>query len=361
MSERWGSGCRRFEGMSIRSNGRELALKPMISTLVDASLDACCIVDRNLRLLHANASYMRLSGLKYRDLRGKEMHGLCHERFQLGTCQEESGCVVSRAIAGRRPFRVDEVYSGNHDLCLNVVAIPLFDDAGEVYAVIEQYRDVTAESRMQRNYKQLLDYQRRQNEILKDEVGLRTRQLEETNSELQAALRRVEQLARTDGLTELYNRRHFEEIFSRELVETRHRARSLALILFDLDHFKKVNDVHGHVVGDTVLKRFAEVLVQCSRSTDIVARIGGEEFTVLLPNIGPEDAMAYCDRVRRRLAESGFMTTTSAGIAVLPFDGISKSELFESADRALYAAKAAGRNRALHASRLQPIQMSSSA
>lgn len=324
----------------------------MINMWVDASPDAACIVDRDLRLLHVNANYVRLSGLKHRELRKDHMQGLCHSHFHLESCEDEGGCVARRVFATGRPCRVDEVYSRTQSLRLIVLAVPLFDENGEVYAVIEQLRDVTAESRMQSNYKQLLDLQRRQNELLQEEVKRQTRALQATNQELQVALQRVEQLAKTDALTSLFNRRHFDEIFAREMETANRLTRELSLVIFDLDHFKRINDELGHMAGDTVLKRFADTLMQCARASDVIARVGGEEFIALLPATGTEGALAFFNRVSRALEEAGFPTTASAGTASVPHDAASQADLFAIADKALYAAKASGRARAVTAAQV---------
>ncbi len=164
----------------------------------------------------------------------------------------------------------------------------------------------------------------------------------------------VERLSVTDSLTNLANRRRFDQELSAELIRARRYGKSLSLIIFDLDHFKAINDSSGHLVGDLALAVVAEVLRQCCRETDIAARVGGEEFGLILPETKSTEAMRVAERVRGQLANTPvawegqtLFVTLSAGVIgstgkSLPTDSTS---LFRLADQALYRAKQQGRNR----------------
>ena len=158
------------------------------------------------------------------------------------------------------------------------------------------------------------------------------------------------QLADTDALTGLHNRRTFHETLSREVARAQRYGRTLALIVLDLDDFKQVNDSFGHLAGDAVLAEVGERLRSVARSADIACRIGGEEFAVILPECGLVDAEAFYQRLAtaittRPISEIGSVQF-SAGIGELRPDDDPVS-LFERADRSLYAAKGAGKNRAV--------------
>jgi diguanylate cyclase (GGDEF)-like protein len=158
------------------------------------------------------------------------------------------------------------------------------------------------------------------------------------------------QLAETDALTGLYNQRYFHETMRREVLRAQRYGRSLALIVFDLDDFKTVNDRIGHLAGDGVLSQIAESLRDASRSVDIPCRIGGDEFAVILPESGIADAKQLYERVQERLkdgapAPTGQSLRFSAGIAELEH-GDTSATLFERADAALYRAKGLGKGRA---------------
>jgi diguanylate cyclase (GGDEF)-like protein len=159
-------------------------------------------------------------------------------------------------------------------------------------------------------------------------------------------LARVQQAAVTDGLTELANRRAFDRSLDRELSRAARTDGRLSVVLLDIDHFKLLNDNHGHVVGDTVLKQIAVALRACGREYDTIARYGGEEFAAVLPGCSSGLAMQVAERLREAVQEAptDVKVTASAGVATYPYDGIDVAGLLSAADRALYASKRAGRN-----------------
>lgn len=158
-------------------------------------------------------------------------------------------------------------------------------------------------------------------------------------------------LARTDSLTGLPNRREFDERLAEELERAmRAGGRPIGLVMLDLDNFKVVNDEHGHQAGDVCLIRFGRILVDESRTSDLAARMGGEEFAVLMPEVQDRaEAVALAQRILGRVhAEFGaerFDLTVSAGVAAFPEDATSAGRLVGSADAALYEAKREGRDR----------------
>ena len=164
----------------------------------------------------------------------------------------------------------------------------------------------------------------------------------------------TEATAQIDPLTELSRRHVLDEALRRECERVRRTGGSVALVMIDLDHFKQVNDRHGHGAGDVVLARVGRVLRNCARNIDTTARFGGEEFAVLLCDSGLEGAKALTERFRRHLAElrvpvagGGTITVTaSVGIAA-GTDVVNPDALLEAADQALYSAKSAGRDRTL--------------
>jgi two-component system, cell cycle response regulator len=167
-----------------------------------------------------------------------------------------------------------------------------------------------------------------------------------------AALR---QLATRDQLTGLLNRREFDRIMAEEAERSRRFGHPLALVMVDIDHFKAVNDTHGHLAGDAVLREVAKTLTAQLRTVDRVARIGGEEFALVLVQTGRSAATEVAQRVVKAVAaspviiESGvsLRLTISAGLAVLPEDVSWLELLIGAADRSLYAAKRGGRNRVM--------------
>ncbi|MBV1856677.1 GGDEF domain-containing protein [Catellatospora tritici] len=159
-------------------------------------------------------------------------------------------------------------------------------------------------------------------------------------------------LATTDTLTGLPNRRALRASLGRNLDQARRADTALALIILDLDRFKKINDEHGHLAGDAVLRQVAQVLQREIRPTDLAARLGGEEFAVVLPDTDRDTAVAIAERLRAAVASTPaahqgevLTVTTSAGVVAYPHDGQTTATLVKRADDALYSAKRAGRNR----------------
>ncbi len=161
----------------------------------------------------------------------------------------------------------------------------------------------------------------------------------------------VETMAITDALTGVYTRRYFMERFEEEKERSKMRKAKMSFLLVDADHFKAVNDAHGHLAGDEVLRQIASVLKESVREIDIVGRYGGEEFCVVLPDTDAEGALLVAERIRKSMEgkkikayDAALRITLSIGLCTYPTDGKSAEELIDKADWALYRAKSAGRN-----------------
>ena len=168
---------------------------------------------------------------------------------------------------------------------------------------------------------------------------------------LSARSQTLEQAALTDGLTGMQNRRYFDDALREYLHEFRRIDRPVGLMILDLDHFKQVNDTHGHDVGDEVLRAVATCLRGMTRYHDVVARLGGEEFAVVTPNMDVELLARFAERIRKAIANMSIMSgnvrlkvTTSVGLAVWDHKE-SAEDFYRRADRQLYEAKKQGRNR----------------
>jgi len=190
------------------------------------------------------------------------------------------------------------------------------------------------------------------------EIQSHTRHLEETirerTKELEEANKKLKELATTDGLTGLYNYRFFEETIRMEVRRAQRQGLPLSLLMIDLDHFKVYNDTHGHQMGDEVLKTVARIMKYRLRSTDFPCRYGGEEFAIILPGTGFEEAMKLAEEVRGLVEAHPFpgeekqpegKLTISIGVATYPYHAEDEISLVRAADMALYTAKQKGRNR----------------
>lgn len=194
-------------------------------------------------------------------------------------------------------------------------------------------------------------YLRRQQRELERQVALRTLELELRTVELKESQQLLEQMAYTDSLTGLPNRRMFTEQFKRLLALKRRQEGTFALLLMDFDHFKHINDTHGHDAGDAVLKEMAQRLMSQVRESDCLARLGGDEFGLLLSESPDLDATeSVCRKVvasfEEPVAFEGLLlkTSPSIGVAIFPQGGITQDELYKKADLALYQAKRDGGN-----------------
>ena len=151
-------------------------------------------------------------------------------------------------------------------------------------------------------------------------------------------------LATTDGLTGLYNHRYFQEQMKMQVEQAKRYNSPFSLIIIDIDHFKRFNDTFGHQSGDAVLRQVAMTLKKNVRATDIVCRYGGEEMSIILPNIGKDEAFSTAQKICKRVAENSYKlsgdresnVTISLGVATYPFDGVDASSMIESADKKMY-------------------------
>jgi diguanylate cyclase (GGDEF)-like protein len=158
--------------------------------------------------------------------------------------------------------------------------------------------------------------------------------------------------AATDGLTGLYNHEYFQGMLEKEILQSQRQLRNLSLIMIDIDHFKSFNDQWGHQVGDLVLKHVADQIKQACRKSDIVARYGGEELSVILPETSPDMAYNVAERIRQAVADhrlphgdQDLSVTVSLGVSYLQETIRTARALVERADEALYLSKHNGRNR----------------
>ena len=167
------------------------------------------------------------------------------------------------------------------------------------------------------------------------------------------AMIKLTQQSSMDRLTELYNRSYLEPFLEGEIDTARKENQQVSVMMVDMDHFKEINDTYGHVVGDHVLAIFAQVVLKCLRKTDIIARYGGDEFIVVLPNTDTETASSVADRIRNEVTETyippvdGVVISSincSIGISNYPVLCDSKNTLIKTSDLALYMAKRSGRN-----------------
>ncbi len=271
------------------------------------------VIDSSERVVLANEAAAELFGLPARELSGRPLSGL-----PVDVLDARGGLVADREMALIRALRGEEVTGDmvrlvrgdGTILWVEMHANPLTDDDGEIYGAVATCEDVTA--RVERD-------------------------------------RRTRQEAETDALTGLANRRALERTLEAGLGRARTRARTVGIIMLDLDGFKAINDTHGHATGDAALIEVARRLRGCVRERDQVARLGGDEFVVVLTDVGGFSGAVRdtVDRIRDALAEPFAVDGTpmdlraAIGVASYPEDGGDSTALLAHADRRMYADKSA--------------------
>lgn len=252
-------------------------------------------------------------GLAENQVVGGDQHALFHHHREDGTPYPNACCPVYQTVADGHSRECEDWFwhSGGRGFPVAMTVAPIHENGRREGAVVV-FRDIS-------------ELRARQDELL--------------------------QLATTDPLTATNNRRRFLELLDTELARVKRHGGTGALLMTDLDHFKRINDAHGHAAGDEVLRHYARLIRESLRRTDAVGRLGGEEFAILLPEEGLEGAFELAERIRTRLestpaqvGDQSVPVTVSIGIAALrPEDETAEAPL-QRADLALYAAKDGGRN-----------------
>ncbi len=316
--------------------------------VVNGMSDAAILLDVDLRIIHFNAVYLTLTGQRRRAIDKTLAEG----REPVRPLSLEGGLEAHRrqCLETKLPVRLAELAletEAGQPLTVLLTMIPVLDEDRAI-GLIEYMRDVTDDARVQLRYRELLALEQARAAELE-------RQVEERTRELQVALEEVTRLSRTDPLTGLLNRRSFNEHATQAMALAGRHQRTLALIIGDLDHFKKVNDTFGHKVGDLVLVATSQAITGAVRTSDHVARFGGEEFVVLLTETEPGAVMMVAERINEAVRQIDLAAlspdahgrpTISLGIAVFPEHATTIEELVSKADEALYHVKKHGRNHA---------------
>jgi diguanylate cyclase (GGDEF)-like protein len=198
----------------------------------------------------------------------------------------------------------------------------------------------------------LRDITKRKN--IEDSLNKANQELEKRINEIQILQAQLKEESIRDPLTRLYNRRYMEDALQREFAHATRDGYPVSIIMADIDHFKKVNDTHGHSAGDEVLEQLSQLFMANFRAEDIVCRYGGEEFLIVMPETSAETAFMRIDGLRKvlettplKLSGLELQITLSAGIAVYPAEGSTIDQIVQKADQAMYQAKREGRNRVI--------------
>lgn len=300
----------------------------LLGFIVDRVNVGIFVVDRDMRLVLWNKFMEMHSGREAGQLIGQDLFEAFPELPEKWLRKKVNSVFILKNFAftswEQRPYLFKFLHNrpvtgGVDYMQQDCTFIPLKDESGEVLYVCVSVSDATDTA----IYQQMM----------------------------KGALQSMEEMSVRDGLTGLYNRRYLERALEAEFSRVRRYGGLLSVLLFDIDHFKKVNDGYGHQAGDAVLKAIAARLREVLRQSDIAGRYGGEEFTVLLPNTELDGAVIFAERLREVIAAEPVVTkagsvpvTISIGVSELRAETPSHEKLVHEADMALYRAKDAGRN-----------------
>jgi diguanylate cyclase (GGDEF)-like protein/PAS domain S-box-containing protein len=297
-------------GGLVEKTNEELSIMNAFNrNLINSSLDMIIAVDKNRNIIEFNTAAEKTFGYRKEEVAGKHMSTLCQD--------PEAGAEVGRQIReqGRFSGEIVNRKKSGETFPVYLSAACLYDAAGDLTGVMGISRDITEQKRAEEELRQV-------HELLKKRAS-------------------------TDALTGIYNRFTFEEMLELEITRAQRYKTPLSLIMFDIDHFKQINDTFGHQAGDGVLKDMAQMVCTNLRLHDVFARWGGEEFMILIPNNDREQTRLLAEKLRELISggfESGMTVTCSFGVAQLR-----SADTFETftqrVDAALYRAKEKGRDR----------------
>ncbi len=318
----------------------------VIPTRVQAALDVMTegvvLLDSGGRIVLANSAFAGLVGRSEAELLGadptkmnwQQPDGVGETNGSPWTFALREG-KPSAGVSLRLPKEGDEVRS------FIVKAAPVLDPRGRAKGAIATFDDVTE-----------LEHKSAELEAALVELEKHQQEIRLQNEELQV-------LAQRDPLTGVSNRRFFLENFGEQFLSAVQGGEEVCCVMADIDDFKKINDAHGHLAGDEVIRRVADVLKSEVRSSDAICRFGGEEFCIFLRDLAIDKATLIADRLRRRVAAPAFArvpVTVSFGVTSSLFGAGSWQELVKQADDALYASKDSGRNRLTRWDQIEPSQ-----
>lgn len=295
-----------------------------VRATLDTFSEGVVVLDTEQRIVLANDKFKSQMGKEEEELLGKGIDEIPWE--------SDSDEYDKPDWAGDGPkshgIRLGLTLNDEHRIYL-VNSSAILGNKGERRGTIVSFDDITP---LEENRKQL---------------GVMLAELQSSRDELTDRNKELQHLATRDSLTGCLNRRTFFEIFDKEWKSSKRHQKSLSCFMVDVDHFKSVNDNHGHAVGDEVLKRVSATIQEIARESDTVCRYGGEEFCVLLPNSDVEQARMVAERLRIAIEALEFeqlSVTASLGVSDIAFGAPTLQEMLEQADKCLYAAKRGGRN-----------------
>lgn len=292
----------------------------IVSESLEKTKNAVCIIDSNLTFTFCNQVMTDLIGLSHQQVIGRPQDEVIEQAHRQGTGVNLEGQTLNEFL--------DFIRSNQRQYSQHEFVLPTMDNK---YYKLSRITISSGEHVV---------------------FGTDITELVDTQKQLEQTLEQLDSLANTCDLSGIPNRRHIMDCLNKEFCRAKRYGSTFAVVIADIDHFKKVNDTYGHGVGDQAIIHFAELISENLRDSDMIGRVGGEEFAILLPNTNLQQAQIYADRVREEVANTPLVLgskerlalTSSFGLAEFSATDKSVSDLFNRADKALYKAKEAGRN-----------------
>lgn len=318
----------------------------LLRTAYEVLQNGVMIIDSAFRVEVCNPSACDILGIKEIDLVGKQLRNVLFSPKNEDGSPMMDEDMPSYRSAKHGEFCKDTVMgitrqSDKETIWINVKSSPIIQDgSSQPSGAVVSFSDIT----QRLAHVQMIEQNLQQINDLYVTMELQQLELEDANAKL-------ENLANVDGLTGVANHRAFQDYFERQIEISHKTGRDLSLLFLDVDLFKSFNDDYGHQIGDEVLLDVAKVIALNVRDTDFPARYGGEEFVVVLPGAKADAALRVAESVRKKIESHDWKhrtVTVSVGVATLNKRDITKDEMVEEADKALYHAKDAGRNKSLH-------------
>ncbi len=298
------------------------------------------LLDRDGRLLIVEGTEMRKDGISPESLTGKLVHDIKDKVFNT------VGSLLRRVFLGKTAVAEIEVDEKVYAIQL----VPVRNESQKIYAAMGLMRNITETKQIERRLTESLKEKERALQDLAEANDIKTKLLAELRSQTEF----LEKQSREDALTGLYNRRFLNIQLEHEFKRAKRYGNPLSVVMCDIDHFKKINDTFSHQVGDEVLKTLGRIFKAYSRSVDTVARFGGEEFVLVLPETPKEKAVVLCEKLRNAVEHYTWSeihpqlhVTISFGVSDNVRLGNYEKMLAE-ADEKLYEAKNSGRNRVVY-------------
>jgi diguanylate cyclase (GGDEF)-like protein/PAS domain S-box-containing protein len=323
----------RRSGMS-RNEGVPQRVRATLDTLVEGVL----LLDKDQNIALANKAFARTVGRSSIDLEGRNALAFQWSKPQSETPTSEFPWKRAIDAAEQQTGAILELQTGaSGRKTMSINATPIMGEDGTLRGALATFDDLTHIERKNAQLRKLLD------------------RLKQSRAEVRRQNDQLRDLATLDPLTGCLNRRAYFERFDVLWQSALQNGHPLSCVMLDIDHFKSINDRHGHSVGDLALKEVAAVLKGLARTSDVVCRYGGEEFCVTLPNAGIQEAARVAERFRQEIASRLFANitvTSSFGVAAIGQGANDPQALLNQADKALYAAKRTGRNRVVRSDQI---------